>query len=371
MSNFDFIKGNSKVGNLYDFCEKAESFAFTYPEISATEARKANELCIKMIFETATGQISDGLSTFEMLDTPSFISYFTGTDIIDCMHRIRKVGNKAAHGEIVSEHEALDALEKLHKVVGETSYLLYIIDDYPKYDISKVSHVPAEVCYPEEDITINTEYLEHLRLMKKFSELVPRKPKSYIDVHVETKGNANKVDSAANNRLAFETIYNYLKDHFPGYELFPDFSAQKINIVYAGKMKTIAVKSGCSVLGKRLPDGQTSILPGVDIILYSPSVENSDIISQFRIFNCEAFYHMWDELGLVRLKVSNQVSKLIKDQSRDLVVKQKDQFADTISVQSFTNSAKKKKLVLNTVKTYPTLAHEGLMLLQKLIQEER
>ena len=80
---------------------------------------------------------------------------------------------------------------------------------------------------------------------------------------------------------------------------------------------------------------------------------------------------MWDELGLVRLKVSNQVSKLIKDQSRDLVVKQKDQFADTISVQSFTNSAKKKKLVLNTVKTYPTLAHEGLMLLQKLIQEER
>ena len=367
MSNFDFIKESSKTGNLYDFCEKAESFVFSYPEISATEARKANELCIKMVFETATGVIPDGLSTFDMLETHEFKSYFSDSDLVDYMHRVRRIGNKAAHGEKVSEQEAIEALEKLHRIVGEICYILYIIDDFPNFDISKAGKNDHTDFDLEESIVINTEYLEHLRLMKKYSMVALRKPRSFINVHVEPKKKEGRVDSAANNRLACEAIYNFLVERLPKCEVLPDLSGQKIKIVCGTSMKTIAVKSGCSVLGKRAPDGSLSILPGIDLILYTPCITDSDIINQYRVFTANEFYTLWEKLGLIRLKVSNSVSRLLKDCTMESSEKQIDQYADTVSVQSFTNSGKKKVLVAAAMNSYPTLANDGIQIIELML----
>ena len=370
MSNFDYIKGNPKTGNLYDFCVNAESFASTYPEISVTEARKANELCIRMVFETATGLSPDGLSTFEMLDTPEYVSYFAGTDLVDCMHQVRKVGNKAAHGEVITTQQALDVIEKLHRIVGEICYLLYIVDDYPAFDTAKLSQSDVSNYQKDEEIIINSEYLDHLRLMKKFSTSAIRKPKKYENIHIESKKADVKIDSAANNRLAFEKIYSFLSAHLPNYELLPDYSGQKIKIIHASKMKTVAIKSGCSVLGKRTTDGTTSILPGVDLILYTPCVEDADIIHQFHVFSCEEFYALWEKLGLIRLKVSSAVNKLLKEAPKSSTQKQIEQYADTISIQSFTNSGRKKVLVVSAMNSYPLLGDEGINRIELLFEND-
>ena len=46
MKNFDFIKACPQLNDLSTYCEEAETFALSYPRISAISARNALEFVI-------------------------------------------------------------------------------------------------------------------------------------------------------------------------------------------------------------------------------------------------------------------------------------------------------------------------------------
>ena len=51
MKNFDFIKACPQLNDLSTYCEEVETFALSYPRISAISARNALEFVIKYTYK--------------------------------------------------------------------------------------------------------------------------------------------------------------------------------------------------------------------------------------------------------------------------------------------------------------------------------
>ena len=121
-----------------------------------------------------------------------------------------------------------------------------------------------------------------------------------------------------------------------------------------------AVKTGCSVLGNKKFDGTWEILPGMEYILYATDLNaESSVEDQLRIFTREQFLQMWEDLKLVRRKVSGSAKKRYQKLYGPDFKCNNEEHADVISVQSFANSGRKYPMVLEACKKFPTLAAAG------------
>ena len=131
--NFSYLERFPKLHKLHEYCQEADDFAVSRPNISATSARKAMEFIVKTIFFAQVPYASRGLTVFEMLTDPYFMDYISDDTMMSTIHYIRKMGNVAAHEGNLSKEEALKVLEELHFLVGEFCILLGLVDDYPEY----------------------------------------------------------------------------------------------------------------------------------------------------------------------------------------------------------------------------------------------
>ena len=131
--NFDYLKGISKLTELYSLCNETEIFAVNYPTVSARSARNALEWIIKLFYLTKKGKYSETATLFDLVNSADFTSYID-EPLLSAIHLIRMVGNGASHAEVVSKNESLKVLEALHNVVGEILKFLGVIDSYPAFD---------------------------------------------------------------------------------------------------------------------------------------------------------------------------------------------------------------------------------------------
>ena len=131
--NFDYLKGNAKLNELYSLCNETEIFAVNYPTVSARSARNALEWIVKLFYLTKKGKYSETATLFDLVNSADFTSYID-EPLLSAIHLIRMVGNGASHAEVVSKNESLKVLEALHNVVGEILKFLGVIDSYPAFD---------------------------------------------------------------------------------------------------------------------------------------------------------------------------------------------------------------------------------------------
>ena len=132
--NFEFLKSLDGINILYDSCCNAESFARRDPDISCTEARKAMEYIIKLIYTTVVDREIYGVTTFEMMTDSRFVEYVDDPQLMDAMHYIRKHGNQAVHSGGTTAETSLHALKYLHFAVGELCIMLGLIQEYPEFN---------------------------------------------------------------------------------------------------------------------------------------------------------------------------------------------------------------------------------------------
>jgi len=130
--NFDFLKPIADMKKLYSFCNEAEEFALTNPNISVGQARKAVEYVVKTIFYSIAGD-EYAYNVFEMMEDYQFIEHINDPVLMNSLHYIRKMGNAAIHESNINKEEALKVLEELHFVVGEFCIHLGLIEDYPTF----------------------------------------------------------------------------------------------------------------------------------------------------------------------------------------------------------------------------------------------
>ncbi len=198
MKNFDFIKACPQLNDLSTYCEEAETFALSYPRISAISARNALEFVIKYTYKAKCGDIPARASLFELISSYEITNFINDQCILDSLHYIRILGNNAAHNNKIKPSEAMLGLENLHFFVGEMLILLGLIKDYPAFDKTLVGKTAEEKTIIEEKIEVKAEteqvFKKGIDKGTKFNVQRPeymseaRTRKIYIDLYLREAG---------------------------------------------------------------------------------------------------------------------------------------------------------------------------------------
>ena len=73
--NFTYLESIKDMDKLRKFCEEAEEYALSNPNISITAARKAIEYIVKFLYASIVGWADRSMSLFDMLSDPTFSNY--------------------------------------------------------------------------------------------------------------------------------------------------------------------------------------------------------------------------------------------------------------------------------------------------------
>ena len=355
--NFDYLKAIPQFHDLYLTCKDVERFAEKEPNIATAAARRAIEYLVKLLYSSLVSPYLDYLSVYDMLTDPVLIQRMKNEKLVDTIHSVRKYGNRAVHNNDVSAEEAKAVLKKLHFIVGEICVFLGCVDTYPTFR-ENLKQDDTSSPMSELDLELSQTFVAALH-----AQMAARRAKLLSSVEagvpVQTSDNVSG-DSGANSKNAFRVTAAYLKEELP--ECSQQVDAAKGTMTFKsnnGRTVTIAVKGGCPQLST-LVNGEIQLLPGIDIVLYTPGFEPGQrIVEQLRVFTREEFLSMWNDLGLIRKKVSSAMMRKYKelygaDYKTDI-----DRHADVISVQSFNNSGKKSKLVKEACAKKAKLTESG------------
>lgn len=158
--NFEFVKDIPYLEGVYENCSNAEKLAMAMPMQSVFTSRKGAELLAKFIYMAAHKQQMEKATFADILSDQTFKEFVNSRGVMNAFHYIRKQGNIAAHGdEGETVEEAIDVLEDLHYIVGETAYGLRLIEDYPAFQRNIPEFVDVKFKEDDED-EINNKVLD-------------------------------------------------------------------------------------------------------------------------------------------------------------------------------------------------------------------
>ena len=93
--NFDFLKGLTGLGYVYENCNNAEKLAMSMPVQSVFTSRKSAELMAKFIYLAAHNQEVEMLTFADILCDSAFQRFINNRQVMNAFHRIRKSGSCA------------------------------------------------------------------------------------------------------------------------------------------------------------------------------------------------------------------------------------------------------------------------------------
>ena len=132
--NFDYLKELPLFTTLYNQCDKAETFCKSDPDKSAMACRRALEWSVDLIYKVQHWEVSPRATLFEKVQDQKFVEYINSRDLMQKLHFVRSVGNRAAHVGGVSKRDCEYAVLDIYYFVGDVLMLLGFVDRYPKFD---------------------------------------------------------------------------------------------------------------------------------------------------------------------------------------------------------------------------------------------
>ena len=313
MKNFDYLRPFPKLAKLYEYCDEADEFAVTKPNISATAARKAMEFIVKLIYNSLVGY-GNGASVFEMLTDMRFTDYVGDDTLMSTFHYIRKMGNAAVHEGGLKAEDSLHVLEELHFLVGETAMLLGLVEDYPEFvkpgpKMHTESEVKAaEKAVGEKKIEITPELV---------AEFAPRMRQAHFNTDSKRQESENqKLYLTASLREAGWPIVNQPNQAMPccaGIQMLLDDGDQVDYILYGRDNRPLALVEYTST-SRNLVEGRTkgiekanklAVKYGYKPVVYYTNGYHIFVIDQLgyrprRVFQ----FHSIEELELLKLRGS-------------------------------------------------------------------
>ncbi len=375
--NFDFLKPLTMIRPFYVFCNDAEEYAVSKPDISCASARKAIEYIVRLMYTAAIQTEANQLTVYDMLCSPDFVIYLDDRALLNSIHFIRKKGNIAVHQGGLTEQDALEVVEQLHFVAGEVCIFLGLLSDYPTFDPTQIKRLEenkgkgADV-FNEDEPSVEDEIIrgfeKRLKSVDHYSQL--RSQKAFIDIHVNTakydeiekeKGKEARINTSTNSRAAFAMIANWIREQLPSFRIIEDNRMLSITIYTGQKEIKIVVKMGCTGLGSRDSSGEWNLLPGVDYVFYCFDIDPTlPVLQQFHVFTKNEFLQMWKDLKLIIPKISPAAHKRLRAIYGNDMVFSTEEHADIMSVQVFKTSRKKTKLFEEEFAKKPALSSDVL-----------
>ena len=132
--NFDYLKDLQNFTTLYQRCDQAEVFCRPDPDKSAMACRRALEWTIDLIYRVQHWEITPRMSLFEKVKDAQFTDFIKSPDLLQKLHFVRSVGNRAAHMGGVSKRDSEYAVLDIYYFIGDVLMLLGFIERYPKFD---------------------------------------------------------------------------------------------------------------------------------------------------------------------------------------------------------------------------------------------
>lgn len=142
MLNFDYLKNDVMLQQLYRYCDMAEQRMTTEPEVSALNARRALEWISKSVYEMTGERMGERTTLFELTNSSVFRDFINDPGVMKAVHWVRKVGNQAAHDGSVSKGEAFYSLVNIYNVVKAILLKLHRFDSIPDFDRTLIPERP-------------------------------------------------------------------------------------------------------------------------------------------------------------------------------------------------------------------------------------
>ena len=148
MKNFDFIQLLAQhipsFSQLHAYCDKAEIFQSSFPEESATNARKALEWLVKNHLAMASVTLEKHETLNDMLKRPeidAFIDY--DWEFERDIRTVKKIGNYASHtgAQEIKKNDAFICLRSLYYVVSGFLYRWKALKKITAFDATLVPQV--------------------------------------------------------------------------------------------------------------------------------------------------------------------------------------------------------------------------------------
>ena len=145
MKNFDFIQLLAQhipsFSKLHAYCDKAEIFQNSFPEESASNARKALEWLVKNHLAMTSANVEKKESLNDMLKRPemnAFINY--DWEFEKNIYTVKKFGNHASHisGQEIKKNDAFICLRALFYVVEGFLYRWKAIKSMMAFDATLI-----------------------------------------------------------------------------------------------------------------------------------------------------------------------------------------------------------------------------------------
>lgn len=168
--NFQLLQ--NRWTQLYEHTNFAEKYAHTDPHAAIIKLRCFAELLVGILYRELNLPCNKNDDFFTKIKSPVFIE-IVDENILQKLHAIRMLGNKAAHGRDVSVDDAL-ALHKDAYLLGQWLYKTYsgsYFDEYPAYQLPKKPQDVDRILESQHELedrlrNLNTE-LQRLELSEK------------------------------------------------------------------------------------------------------------------------------------------------------------------------------------------------------------
>lgn len=134
MESSNFRPLQARWPSLYEHARFAESYAYSDPHTAVIKLRCFAEELVGIIFRDLRLPIELGDGFFERLKNPDFQD-LVGSPILQKLHAVRMLGNKAAHGKSIIAQDSIYLIEESY-LVGQWFYKTYsgdISGYYPPY----------------------------------------------------------------------------------------------------------------------------------------------------------------------------------------------------------------------------------------------
>lgn len=145
MKNFDFIKKLAEIipdfAQLHEYCDKAEIFQSTFPEESASNARKALEWLVKNHLSMANVTLDPYETLSQMIKRPQIDAFINDDwNFEQHMRTVKKIGNYASHigSQPVRKNDAFVCLRALYYVVSGFLFRWQAIKEIKAFDATLV-----------------------------------------------------------------------------------------------------------------------------------------------------------------------------------------------------------------------------------------
>ena len=365
--NFEFISSLSIIRPFYCYCNDAETYAYSNPDVSCASALKAIEYIVRLMYTAAIQTEANQLSVYDMLCTPDFVIYLDDRVLLNSIHLIRRKGRVAVQSGGMTEKEAIEVLEQLHFVAGEVCIFLGLLDNYPVFDVESVPRTPTQNkadgnLFNQEEPTVEEkiirQFADRLKNVSHYSQL-RNQSNGYVNIHINTSADKTKkkVNTSSNVRTAFGIISKWMKATYPDYIIDNDTRIMVLTMRKDNQLIRFAVRMGCSNLGVRDMEGEWKILPGIDYIFYCFDIDpQKDTFEQFHVFSRDEFLQMWKDLNLIIMKISTSQHQRLREIYGENMTFSTDEHADTMGVQVFKTSRKKMKHFEEIFARYPALS---------------